>query len=280
MSWRFFIPGTALAVTVAWAAAWFGTAVSHAAEGGTEIQNRSVLLTCATPNNLPYSNRAGEGFENKIAELLAAELGVSLNYVWSPQSLGARFVRETINARRCDLIIGTSAAHELLLNTNPYYYSAFTLLYRADADFDLSSLSDKVLKERKLRIGIIGGTPPTGLLLDNGLIPQMSSYRPVTTTGMKLPGEKIVTDLLAGELDVAILWGPVAGWLNQRHGSRLKVVPLTADHGDRHRLVFPITMGVRRGEIQWKRALNKVLRRNRDKINAILAEYGVPLVEQ
>ena len=255
-----------------------GTAV--AASGSTELQERTVLLVCTAPDNLPYSNRAGEGFENKIAELVAADLGITLTYVWFPQSLGNRFLRETLNARRCDLVIGISVAHELLLNTNPYYSSAFVLLYRADADFELTSLSGKALKEHELRIGLVGGTPATELLLGNDLITQVVPYRPVVTTNAELPSELIFKDMLNGKLDVALLWGPVAGWLNQRHGSRFKLVPLVSDHSNEHPLVFQITMGVRRGEIQWKRKLNKVLRRNKDKIAAILTAYGVPLVKK
>ncbi len=261
-------------------AALFSTIPAYAVDSSSEIRGRATLLVCTAPDNLPYSNRAGEGFENKIAELVAAELDIPLTYVWFSQSLGSRFVRETLNARRCDLIIGISAAHELLLNTNPYYSSAFVLAYRAAADFELTSLSDKMLRERELRIGLIGGAPPTELLLENDLITQMVPYRPVVTTSANLPSERVIKDILADKLDVAILWGPVAGWLNRRHGSRLKVVPMIADHSDEHRMVFQITMGVRRGEIQWKRQLNKLLRKNRDKIKAILTEYDVPLVEE
>ncbi len=283
---RFFLRVVAGAAAAAvFAAAFAGAALftaveARAVDGGTEIKGRATLLVCSAPDNLPYSNRAGEGFENKIAELVAAELGIPLTYAWFSQSLGPRFVRDTLNARRCDLIVGISAAHELLLNTNPYYSSAFALVYRADADFELASLSDKVLKDRELRIGLIGGAPPTGLLLENGLITQMVSYRPVTNTGTELPSERILKDVLAGNLDVAVLWGPVAGWLNRRNGSRFKVVPMAADNSDEHRMVFRITMGVRSGEIQWKRELNKLIRKNQEKINAILAEYNVPLVEQ
>lgn len=257
-------------------AAVFFSAAGHAAEEGTEIEKRATLRVCVDPNNLPYSNRSGEGFENKIAELFAAELGIPLTYVWFPQSMG--FVRSTLGARRCDLIVGISAAHELVLNTNPYYTSIFTLIYPVDSGFELSSLSDKVLKDKALRIGLVAGTPPTGLLLENGLMTQVASYHLMVDTRVDSPAEQIVKDLLAGKLNAAVLWGPLAGYLNKRYGSRLKVVPLTADESDQHRMAYQITMGVRRGEIKWKRELNGLIRKNQQKIDGLLREYGVPLV--
>jgi len=145
-----------------------GPQALFAADGGTEVAKRTVLRVCADPDNLPYSSRAQTGFENKIAELIAADLGIPLSYYWFPQSMG--FVRTTLAARRCDIVIGISAANELLLNTNPYYSSAFALVYPADAGHKLASLSDPKLKDAKLRIGLIAGTPPAGLLLESGLL--------------------------------------------------------------------------------------------------------------
>lgn len=267
-----------LAVGGCFLAAVFFSVAGHAAEEGTEIEKRATLRVCIDPNNLPYSNRFGEGFENKIAELFAAELDIPLTYVWFPQSMG--FVRSTLGARRCDLIIGISAAHELVLNTNPYYSSVFVLIYPADSGLELSSLLDKTLKEKALRIGLVAGTPPTGLLLENGLMTQVAPYHLMVDTRVDSPAEQIVKDLLAGKLDVAVLWGPFAGYLNKRHGSRLAVVPLTADESEEHRMVYQITMGVRRGEIKWKRELNKLIRKNQEKIDELLREYDVPLVTE
>ncbi len=227
---------------------------------------------------MPYSNRAQTGFENKIAELIAADLGIPLSYYWFPQSMG--FVRTTLSARRCDLVVGISAANELLLNTNPYYSSAFALVYPADAGHKPASLSDPKLKDAKLRIGLIAGTPPTSLLLENDLMEQVASYHLVVDTRVDSPSEQIVKDLLAGKLDVAVLWGPIAGYLNKRHDSRLKVAPLVADHSEKHRMIYRITMGVRPNEIKWKRQLNRFIRKNRDKLDALLREYGVPLVAE
>ena len=251
---------------------------ARAADGGTEVGQRTVLRVCADPSSPPYSNRAKSGFENKIAEWIAADLGVPLSYYWFPQSTG--FVRTTLGARRCDLIVGVSAANELLLNTNPYYSSAFAPVYAADAGHKMVSLADPKWKELKLRIGLIAGTPPTGLLLDNGLMTQVAPYHLVVDTRVDSPSEQIVKDMLAGKLDAAVLWGPLAGYLNQRHGARLRVVPLVADHSEKHRMIYRITMGVRAGEINWKRQLNRFIRKNQEKMHALMREYGVPLVEE
>ena len=255
-----------------------GAPMAHAVGGGAEIEKRSVLRVCADPNSLPYSSRARTGFENKIAEWIAADLGVPLSYYWFPQSMG--FVRTTLGARRCDLVIGVSAANELLLNTNAYYSSAFALVYPADAGHKMVSLADAKWKDARLRIGLIAGTPPTGLLLDNGLMEQVASYHLVVDTRVDSPSEQIVKDVLAGKLDAAVLWGPLAGYLNERHGSRLRIVPLVADHSQRHRMIYRITMGVRAGETDWKRKLNRFIRKNQQKLHALMREYGVPLVEE
>ncbi len=250
---------------------------AHAADGGTEVEERTVLRVCADPNGLPYSSRVEAGFENKIAEWIAADLGIPLSYYWFPQSMG--FVRTTLTARRCDLVVGVSAANELLLNTNPYYSSAFALVYPANAGHKMVSLADAKWKNRKLRIGLIAGTPPTGLLLEHGLMEQVAPYHLVVDTRVDSPSEQIVKDLLAGKLDAAVLWGPLAGYLDKRHGSRLRIVPLIADHSEKHRMIYRITMGVRAGEIRWKRRLNRFIRKNREKMHALMREYGVPLVE-
>ena len=244
-----------------------------AVEGGTELEARKTLRVCSNPNNLPYSNRATEGFENKIAELIAAKLGVPLSYYWFPQSMG--FERMTLHTRRCDLIISVSSSNELLLNTNPYYSSAFALIYPVVAGYKLTSLSVPDLKDKNLRIGLIAGTPPTSLLLEKGLMEQVASYRLVDDA----PAEQIIKDMLADKLDVAVLWGPIAGYLNKKYGGQFKIVPLVVDHSDKYRMIYSITMGVRLGEIEWKRQLNSILRRNEEEIHAILSEYDIPLVE-
>ena len=246
-------------------------------EGVTEIKERTALRVCADPSNLPYSNRLQQGFENKIAELLADSMQLPLQYAWFPQSMG--FVRTTLRTRKCDVIIGYSAAHELVLNTNPYYTSTFVIIYPKQAGYKITSLTDKVLREKNLRIGLVAGTPPSGLLLEQGLMTQVAPYHLVVDTRTDSPSEQIIKDMIAGKLDIAILWGPIAGYLNKQHESRFEIVSLAENDADDHPMLFSITMGIRRGEIEWKRELNTFIRRNQEKINTILTDYGVLLVE-
>ena len=257
--------------------ALIGMSLSVTGDSGTELRERTVLRVCSDPSNLPYSNRLQQGFENEIADLVAKELGVTLVYYWFPQSAG--FVRTTLDARRCDLVIGISAGNEKLLNTNPYYSSAFALVYPVNSKHQLDSLSDPYLKTKKLRIGLIAGTPPTSLLLENQLMEQVASYHLVVDTRVDAPANQIMKDVLANQLDVAVLWGPLAGYLNKKYENQFEVVPLINDHSEKHRMLYNITMGVRFGEIEWKRQLNRFLRQNKDKINAILLDYNIPLVE-
>ncbi len=246
------------------------------AEGITEIKSRTSLRVCGDPSNLPFSNRLQQGFENKIAKLLADSLELPVNYFWFPQSMG--FVRTTLRARKCDVIIGFSAAHELVLNTNPYYTSAFVIVYPSQADYEVTSLTDKVIRERNLRIGLIAGTPPSGLLLEQGLMEQVSPYHLWVDTRADSPGEQIIKDMMDGKLDVAVLWGPVAGYLNKQYDSPFEIVSLAEADSEAYPMVFSITMGIRRGEAEWKKTLNTFIRRNKEDIDAILTEYGVPLV--
>ena len=251
--------------------------VTHAkaTEVGTELSDREVLRVCADPNNLPFSNKKKEGFENEIAELIAAEMKIPVAYFWFPQTTG--FVRQTLRTRRCDLIIGVAKVDEFLQNTNPYYTSIYTLVYRTDAGYTIKSLSDKVLHEQKLKIGIIAGTLPANLLLENGLIEQMVPYRQRTYLGDD-PITRISEELLNRKVDVLVLWGPVSGHIAKKNSPHLTAVPLTADQSKRHNLMLSITMGIRRGESQWKRQLNRFINKNKDKIDAILQAHTVPMV--
>ena len=246
------------------------------AEGVTEIQSRTSLRVCGDPSNLPFSNRLQQGFENKIAKLLADSLELPVIYSWFPQSFG--FVRTTLRARKCDVIIGFSAAHELILNTNPYYTSSFVIVYPSEADYKVTSLTDEVIRERKLRIGVVAGTPPSGLLLDQGLMEQVAPYHLYVDTRADSPGEQIIKDMVAGKLDIAVLWGPIAGYFNKKYDSPFEIVSLAEYDSEAYPMVFSMTMGIRRGEAEWKKTLNTFIRRNQEEIDAILTEYGVPLV--
>jgi quinoprotein dehydrogenase-associated probable ABC transporter substrate-binding protein/PQQ-dependent catabolism-associated CXXCW motif protein len=239
-----------------------------------ELVDRDTLRVCSDPNNLPYSNEAGEGFENKIAELLAAKLGVDLQYSWYPSSVG--FVRNTLGARLCDLVIGTTSTSELMQNTNPYYRSGYVLVQRAEAKVKAASLHDPVLGE--MRIGAVARTPPVDLLARQGLIDHLVPYHLMVDTRYDHPAHTMIEDVAKGTIDAALVWGPIGGYFAKRSNATLEITPLLGEDR-RVRLDFLITMGLRRGEPQWKDTLNRLLREHRAEIQAILLDYGVPLLD-
>lgn len=241
----------------------------------SEAVDRSALRVCADPSNLPFSNQAGEGFENKIAELLAAELGVPVRYTWFPQATG--FVRNTLMARRCDLVIGISLGFELLQNSNPYYRSSYSLVYRSDAGYRIESLADPQLKA--LRLGVVAGTPPSSILARNGLIARARPYHLVADTRFDQPAKRMVEDVAKGEIDVGVLWGPLAGYYGKQQNHPLVVVPLKSNPGE-VKMDYRITMGLRFNEPNWKHQINDLIRRKQPEINAILHAYGVPLLDE
>lgn len=264
-------PLCALGLAAALAAGGAGT--GEAATG--EVVDQTRLRVCADPGNLPYSNDRGEGFENKIAELLAAELGVPVLYTWYPDSTG--FIRNTLRARRCDLIMGTISGNDLLQNTNPYYRSAFALIYRKDAGLSLHSLDDEALKT--LKLGAIAGTPPVTILAQKALLKNLQPYQLLVDTRFQHPGQDMVHDVAEGVIDVGILWGPMAGYYARQESVPLEVVALKTENAA-IRLDYRITMGVRYNEPEWKRDINNLIRKNQAEINRILLGYGVPLLDE
>lgn len=225
---------------------------------------------------MPFSNKNGDGFENKIAEFLAKKLGVPLQYTWFPQATG--FVRNTLGARKCDLVIGYAQGDELVQNTNHYYRSAYVLMFAKDSPLaGVEDLSDERLKGK--RIGIIAGTPPANVLAMNGLIGKARPYHLMVDRRYESPAEEMMKDLAAGEIDAAILWGPIGGYYAKKAEKPLTVVPLVKDKKG-PRMAYRITMGLRPNEPDWKHQLNDLIRENQAEINAILLEYGVPLLDE
>ncbi len=264
-------PGLVAALTALTLA---GLAPLPAGAASTEVLDRSALRVCADPANLPFSNKAREGFENKIADLIAAELGVPVLYTWFPQATG--FVRNTLRARKCDLVIGISLGFELLQNTNPYYRSAYALVYRADSGITATALDDPELKGKSF--GVVAGTPPASLLAKYRLLDNLRPYQLMVDTRFDKPGKQMIADIAAGEVDVGVLWGPIAGYYAQQHNPPVKVVPLKTRDGE-VRLDYRITMGIRFNEPDWKHQLNDLIKRKQPEINAILHDYGVPLLD-
>jgi quinoprotein dehydrogenase-associated probable ABC transporter substrate-binding protein len=244
--------------------------------GSIELVDPHVFRACADPRNLPFSNEAGEGFENKIAKLFAQKLGKSVAYTFYPDATG--FIRNTLNADRCDVVLGIAQGDDIVQPTSPYYRTSYVAAYRADGPLKgLESLSDPRLKTA--RIGIVAGTPPASVLADDGLLGQIKSYALVVDTRFDSPTHEMMDDLDRGDIDVALLWGPIGGYYASKAKNPTTVVPLVKDENG-PRMVYRIVMGVRHSDQNWKRALNKLISENKAEIQAILQSYGVPLLDE
>jgi quinoprotein dehydrogenase-associated probable ABC transporter substrate-binding protein len=245
-----------------------------AAAQSPDIADRSVLKVCADPANLPFSDEKKQGFENKIAELLAAALGVKVEYTWFPQVTG--FVRNTLQAHRCDLVIGTVAGDESMQTTNPYYFTTYVMLYRSDKGLSVKGLQDPRLA--RLRLGVVSATPPSNLLVRHGLMANAKPYRLSVDTRVESPTRQMVKDLMDGKIDVGLLWGPIAGYYRAHDKLPLTLVPL-ADEPGAAPMKYHIAMGVRPSEPEWRRTIDAVIVKEQPRITAILRDYGVPLLD-
>lgn len=239
-----------------------------------EGRNSSYLTVCGDPNNLPFSNDKMEGFENRIAEIVAADLQRPLHYRWWPQSVG--FVRNTLRVRLCDLIMGITSVNEMVQNTNPYYRSVYSLVQRSDGMPRIESLSDPALKS--LRIGVVAGTPPATLIARYGLMDRTRPYLRTVDTRHYTPATEAVTDVSTGEIDVAVIWGPIAGYIGARQNPPLLVTPLPATV-DGVALAFNVSMGLRHREKKWKHRINALIDRLGPDFQRVLIEYRVPLLD-
>jgi len=258
----------ALSMTVAQ-----GAAAQHLPDTVTT----DVLRVCGDPGNMPFSERKDDGFENKIAAIIADELKVKLRYYWLTQGPG--FVRNTLGTGLCDLIIGQAFGSDLVQTTNPYYRSSYTLVTRTGELDGITALDDPRLKGKA--IGVIAGTPPVNRMGDLGLVSTMKAYAPYQLDPARkyqTVGAEIIGALAAKEIDAAVLWGPAAGWLAKQSGTPMTVVPLLKEP-ERPPMAYRIAMGVRLGENDWKRSLNTVLRKRKADIDKVLRDYDVPFLD-
>jgi quinoprotein dehydrogenase-associated probable ABC transporter substrate-binding protein len=225
---------------------------------------------------MPFSNQAEEGYEQKLAQLFAEKLGKSVSYTYFPEVIG--FVRNTLGAQKCDVIMSYAQGDELVQNTNAYYRTAYALVVMPDSDIvDVTTLADPRLKDKK--IGVVARTPPATNMAMHGLMAKARPYQLMVDTRLGTSAEKMIADLQAGEIDAAVLWGPLAGWHAMQADPPLKVVPLLDEEGG-SRMVYRITMGVRPSDQVWKRDLNRLLAENQAEINQILLGYGIPLLDE
>jgi quinoprotein dehydrogenase-associated probable ABC transporter substrate-binding protein len=239
-----------------------------------ELVDPHVLRVCADPRNMPFSNEEGEGFENKLAEFVAEKLGKRLAYTWYPQAPG--FVRNTLGAYKCDVIMGYPQGSDLVQTTNAYYRTAYALMFKDRNGLDgVAALNDPRLRGK--HIGVVAGTPPSTNMALNGLMANAKPYPLVVDTRVDSSAAAMVADLVANHLDAAVLWGPLAGYYAKQSGEPITVVPLVRETTG-PRLAYRITMGVRPADQEWKRLLNRIIHDNQPHIYRLLASFGVPLL--
>ena len=249
---------------------------------GSCTEAPKVLKVCADPNNLPFSNQAGQGFENRIAEIVAGELGRTLEFVWWAQRRGN--VRETLNAGLCDLIPGVGAGLETLATTSPYYASTYVAVTRTDRGLDIDSFDDPRLRGLKIGVQMIGddfaNTPPAHALSRRGLIDNVRGFMIYGDYSRSAPQADIMSAVASGAVDVAFVWGPVAGYFQRQAAVPLQIHELAAEDGPSEMpMAFAVAMGVRRRDEALKADVDRVLEARREPIRQILVEYGVPLVD-
>jgi mxaJ protein len=241
-----------------------------------EAKQAKELRVCGDPNNMPFSNEKLEGIENKIAEVVAKDLGETVTYFWWPHQRGV--VKRVLNARHCDVMLGIPKGYDPVLWTRPYYRTGYVMAYRKDRKLKLRSLDDPALKT--LRIGVQVNTPPHDALGRRGIADNVVGYQLMFDSNFHAedyPG-KVVEDVLAGSVDVALVWGPIAGYFAKKKGAPLEIVPIE-DPSDRGLpFAFDISMGVRKGDKQLKEQLEGALARRHDEIEHVLADFGVPLL--
>jgi quinoprotein dehydrogenase-associated probable ABC transporter substrate-binding protein len=245
-----------------------------------------VLRVCQDPNNLPFSNRELQGFENRIAALLAKDLGWQIAYTWYPQRMG--FIRNTLRAKepgadnfKCDLVTGVASGFDMGATTRPYYRSAYAMAYVKGKGLDSVRTLEDLLKlppeqRATLRLGVFGGSPVADWLLAHDLIDRMVTYQAQTGDPAQYPGQMVEKDLANGAIDIAFIWGPIAGYFAHHAAAPITAIALKPEPGVQFE--FDIAMATRFGEAAYKQRIDDAIARNRPQIDAILAEYGVPLL--
>ena len=239
------------------------------------------LRVCSDPNNLPFSNQRQEGFENRLAELIATDLGATVTYTWLPQRRG--FIRNTLGAKACDLIMGMPAGAERVLTTKPYYRSSYVFVYRKDRHLNVRSLDDPALKQLKIGVQLIGddyaNTPPVHALSRRGIVGNLVGFSVFGDYSKENPPARIIDAVVARQVDIALAWGPLAGYFAKRSGQDLVIIPVSpqSDPPALH-YGFDIALAVRADDAALRDELDAVLTRRKPEVRRILTEYGIPLV--
>jgi mxaJ protein len=265
---------TALVLTASAVVTWGASAPARPPPTGP-------LTVCADPNNLPFSNRAGQGFENRIAELLSRDMGVGIQYVWWAQRRG--FVRNTLGAARCDLWPGVPSSLEHVAPTQPYYRSTYVFVTKASRPLKGLTLDDPRLRSLAIGVQMIGNdgnnTPPAHAIARRGLTQNVHGYMLYGDYTLPNPPSAIIDAVAKGNIDVGIAWGPLAGYFASRSKVPLRVEPVTPAMDDGVLpMTYDISMGVRRDDPQLQQKISALLAKEKPAIDAILREYHVPLV--
>lgn len=238
------------------------------------VDDGSEFKVCADQDNLPYSNSKMEGFENKIAEVLAKDLGKKLTYQFWYDRMG--FIRNTLNAKRCDVVMGTTPDNDMLRTSKPYYRSGHVFVYKKSSGLKITDWDSPDLK--KVTIGIVGQSPATIPLNDHGLMGNARPYR--MQRDLNLPPSFLVDDVIKGDIDVAVVWGPIGGYFAKQSKEPLEVVviPEYENENVKGKEFWNISVGVRKADKDRIAMIQGALDRNKDKIEQILTEYGIPHV--
>lgn len=239
-----------------------------------------VLRVCASPDNLPFSNQREEGFENRIAQLIAEEMNASLSYTWHPQRRG--FIRRTLKAGLCDLVMGVPSSFEMVLPTRPYYASSYVFVTAKDRHLGLRSFDDPVLRTLRIGLHAIGddgaNPPPAHALARRNITANIRGYTMWDVDAAENPQARIIDAVASGEIDVAIVWGPLAGYFAKNRDLLVEPVSPSIEPPNLP-FVYAISMGVRHEDAALKREVDSILERRRDDIDRILEEYGLPRVQ-
>jgi mxaJ protein len=258
------------------------SAVSASTSASASASPQRSLVVCADPNNLPFSNRAGEGFENKIAALLAKDMGIGITYVWWPQVRG--YVRKTLNAGKCDLWPGVAAGLDTVAATHAYYRSTYVFVSRKSAPYAHLTLDDSRLRTSRIGVQMIGNdamnTPPAHAIAGRGLIDNVHGYMVYGDDRRPNPPAAIVDAVAKGDIDVALVWGPLAGYFVRRSATPLRIEAVTPADDARWPMTFDIAMAVRRGDPALRDRINGILDREKPELEAILRRYNVPLEKE
>jgi mxaJ protein len=248
---------------------------------GAVAADAAVLRVCADPNNLPFSDRAGRGFENKVVELIARDLGSTVDYTWWAQRRG--YVRNTLKADVCDIWSGVVSGAEMMTSTRSYYRSSYVFVTRADRGLHIASFDDPQLRKLVIGVQMVGSeamnTPPAHALARRGIVQNVRGYMIYGDYREPHPSSAIIDAVENGDVDVAVVWGPLAGYFAAQASIPLALAPVEPwRDGTELPMAFYISMGVRRGDNALLQRLNDSLERNHTAISAILAEYHVPVL--